>query len=440
MLDLPELSAFRWTVCDSVEALSALSGFDVGIRVLGEAEVDGFDTWVSCLPPALRSCAWLVVLSGAEESSQDLPERLKVAECLLALPKAPELAGAIRRLGENQRLNARHRELEDTIRIMDACQVLTRCLEFDQLYPELLELLLKVVGGSKGIAFFPRATPAKGMKVVLRGFGEEDAERVTSVLSAGEGVASSAESGVSIRSQSPLHEALQQAGFSLDSAFLMGLGHSTEEAGLVAIAGGDLAFSELDKRRAEIVFRHAQMAMENAAVYRSAQEHAFIDDVTGVYNIRYFMDICEKELRRSARYSVPLSLLFLDLDQFKRINEELGHVQGSQVLNRLCQFLKQHVRQVDTLARYGGDEFAILLVGTDHVEALAIAERIRVAVESDRVLLGEGASLELTLSIGVATCPDHGLERDAFIEAADRAMFQAKASGRNCVFSVNELS
>ena len=110
------------------------------------------------------------------------------------------------------------------------------------------------------------------------------------------------------------------------------------------------------------------------------------------------------------------------------------------MLNRLCQFLKQHVRQVDTLARYGGDEFAILLVGTDHVEALAIAERIRVAVESDRVLLGEGASLELTLSIGVATCPDHGLERDAFIEAADRAMFQAKASGRNCVFSVNELS
>jgi diguanylate cyclase (GGDEF)-like protein len=383
----------------------------------------------------------MVVLSGAEEPSQVFWERLKVDECLLTQPKPPELARSIRHLVEKQGLDARHRELEDTIRIMDACQVLTRCLEFDQLYSELLELLLKVLGGSEGIAFFPRSTPAKGMKVVLRGFDEEDAERVTSILSAGQKkVASSVESGVSHRSERPLHETRRGAGFSLDSTWVMGLGHSTKDAGLVAISGGDLSFSELEKRRAEIIFRHAQMALENAAVYRSAQEHAFIDDVTGVYNIRYFMDICEKELRRSARYSVPLSLLFLDLDQFKRINEELGHVQGSQVLNRLCQFLKQHVRQVDTLARYGGDEFAILLVGTDHVEALAIAERIRVAVESDRVLLGEEASLELTLSIGVATCPDHGLERDAFIEAADRAMFQAKASGRNCVFSVNELS
>ena len=272
------------------------------------------------------------------------------------------------------------------------------------------------------------------MKVALRGFGEVDTEGVVASLVASEEIASSIESGVRIQQGGSLQEALRKAGVFVDSVLVVGLGHSSEEVGFVAVFGSDLSFSDVETRRAEVVFRHARLALKNARVYRSAKEHAFIDDLTGVYNVRYFMDICEKELRRSSRYSVPLSLLFLDLDQFKRINEELGHVQGSRVLNRLCQFLKQHIRQVDTLARYGGDEFAILLVGTGHVEALAIAERIRVAVKSDRVRLVREASLDLTLSIGVATCPDHGLERDAFIEAADRAMFQAKASGRNCVF------
>ena len=443
LVDGPELSAFEWTVCNSLDALPDSSGrlqFEVGVRVLAEDEVDAFEDWLAGLPPDLKEASWLVVFSGEMESAEGLLERLEVDDCLFELPKAPVLARVIERLSEKHRLYARNRELQETIRIMDQCQSLAGSLEFDQLYPELLEMLLDVLGRSEGVALFPREGPAEGMKAALRGFGEVDSEGWVASLVASEEIASSIESGVRVQQGEGLHEALRNAGASVDSVLVMGLGHSPEEVGFVAVFGSDLSFTDAEIRRAEVVFRHARLALRNATVYRSAKEHAFIDDLTGVYNVRYFMDVCEKELRRSSRYSVPLSLLFLDLDQFKRINEELGHVQGSRVLKRLCEFLKQHIRQVDTLARYGGDEFAILLVGTGHVEALAIAERIRVAVKSDRSQLVREASLDLTLSIGVATCPDHGLERDAFIEAADRAMFQAKASGRNCVFSVNDLS
>ena len=443
LVDGPELSVFEWTICDSAEALPnppERLRFEVGVRVLNEGEVDSFEDWLAGLPSDLQETSWLVVFDGEMESAEGLLERLKVDDCLLQLPKATELARVIGRLSETHRLYASNRELQETIRIMDQCQSLAGSLEFDQLYPELLEILLDVLGRSEGVALFPREGPAKGMKAVLRGFGGVDTEGWVASLVASEEIASSFESGVTVQQGAGLQEVLRKAGVFVDSVLVMGLGHSAGEVGFLAVFDSDLPFTDTEIRRAEVVFRHARLALENATVYRSAKEHAFIDDLTGVYNVRYFMDICEKELRRSSRYSVPLSLLFLDLDQFKRINEELGHVQGSRVLKRLCEFLKQHIRQVDTLARYGGDEFAILLVGTGHAEALAIAERIRVAVKSDRARLVREASLDLTLSVGVATCPDHGEQRDAFIEAADRAMFQAKASGRNCVFSVNDLS
>ncbi|MEE3328945.1 MAG: GGDEF domain-containing protein [Myxococcota bacterium] len=443
LLDRSELSDFRWTVCASADVLPSSPErlhLEVGVRVLGPEDIDTFEEWKVGLPVVLQKVSWLLVVEGADESGADLSRRLGVGECLVNSPRGWELRQTIERLGESHRLRASNRELRETIRIMDECQSLTRCLEFDQLYPELLELLLGVLGRSQGLALFPRESPAKGLTVALRGFDEIDTAVIADCVVGNEDVLRAIEPGVKVEVEGPLREALRKAGVRVDSMLAMGLGFSAEEPGLVAVSGDGLPFSDVELTRSASVLRHARVALRNATVYRSAKEHAFIDDVTGVYNIRYFMDICDKELRRSARYSVPLSLLFLDLDQFKRINEELGHVQGSQILNRLCRLLKQHIRQVDTLARYGGDEFAILLVGTDHAEALAIAERIRVAVHSEKFLLGEDSSLDLSLSVGVATCPDHGLDRDQFIEAADRAMFQAKASGRNCVFSVEDLS
>jgi diguanylate cyclase (GGDEF)-like protein len=443
LTDASELSDFQWTTGHSTDALSDLSdslGLNLGLRVLERDELASFEQWKAELPSSLQEIAWLVAVVGEGSVGLDSLSSLDVQGGSVASPDLSDLRRSILYLAENHRLSLRNGMLEEQIEIMESCQALAGCLEFDQLYPELLDLLLAALSRSRGLALFSRDSVSRDMAVALRGFSEGDSSQVSQLVVADDGRIMPAKGGVHVQNEGPLCKALRMQGIDVESVLVMKSNGTSEPGGLVAILQDGLPFREGDLEKAAIVSRHAHIALENATVYASAKEHAFIDDVTSAYNVRYFMDTCEKELRRSGRYSVPLSLLFLDLDQFKRINEEFGHVEGSQILNRLCRLLEKHVRQVDTLARYGGDEFAILLVDTDHVEALAVAERIRVAVQAEKFLLAEESSLDLTVSVGVATCPGHGVERDEFIDAADRAMFQAKASGRNCIYSVDDLA
>lgn len=443
LTDGSELSDFQWTHCHSTGALPDLPdhlGLNLGVRVLDRDELDSFEQWKAELPSPLQKIAWLVAVVGEGSVGLESLSSGDVNVCSVAVPDLPDLRRSIQYLAGSNRLSLRNDRLQETIEIMEDCQVLAGCLEFDQLYPELLDLLLTALGRTRGLALFSRDSVSQGRAVALRGFSEGDSSQLPQLVVAGDATLVPAKGGVHVDSEGSLCKALRAQGIDVASVLIIESGSTSEQGGLVAVLQDGLPFSEHDLGRATIVSRHARIALENATVYASAKERAFIDDVTGIYNVRYFMDTCEKELRRSVRYSVPLSLLFLDLDQFKRINEEFGHVEGSQILNRLCGLLKKHVRQVDTLARYGGDEFAILLVGTDHVEALAVAERIRLAVEAEKFLLAEDSSLNLTVSVGVATCPGHGVDRDGFIDAADRAMFEAKAKGRNCAFSVEDIA
>ncbi|MBC8188224.1 MAG: GGDEF domain-containing protein, partial [Proteobacteria bacterium] len=121
-------------------------------------------------------------------------------------------------------------------------------------------------------------------------------------------------------------------------------------------------------------------------------------------------------------------------------NDVHGHLVGSSTLRVLSQLLGECVRQVDTLARYGGDEFTILLVDTEHGVAMRIAERIRKRVEAHLFEAGHEGVLRLTISIGVATCPLHGEDRETLLDAADKAMYRAKSEGRNRVSSAEELA
>jgi diguanylate cyclase (GGDEF)-like protein len=121
------------------------------------------------------------------------------------------------------------------------------------------------------------------------------------------------------------------------------------------------------------------------------------------------------------------------------VNDQFGHLVGSNTLRSVSKLLAQCVRQVDTLARYGGDEFTILLVDTPHDMALSIAERIRLCVEEYLFEAGRQGHHRLTISIGVATCPTHGEEREPLLDASDKAMYRAKSEGRNRVCSADEL-
>ena len=128
------------------------------------------------------------------------------------------------------------------------------------------------------------------------------------------------------------------------------------------------------------------------------------------------------------------------LKNFKKVNDRYGHLVGSSVLRQLSRVLHDCIRSVDTLARYGGDEFTILLVDTDLEQASDVAERIRSTVSNTAFEGGAGSSIDLSISIGVATFPHHGHTREQLLDAADKAMYRAKSNGRNCVASAAELA
>jgi diguanylate cyclase (GGDEF)-like protein len=152
------------------------------------------------------------------------------------------------------------------------------------------------------------------------------------------------------------------------------------------------------------------------------------DDLTGLYNHRHFFKALESELTRLRRQKTSLSLLMLDVDNFKRYNDTHGHVEGDRVLKKIGQIVKHSIRHnVDSGYRYGGDEFASLLIGASLEQALTIAERIRLTIE-------EAGFRDITVSVGLAEFQD-GFDLERFVKSADDAMYVAKHSGGNRVYT-----
>lgn len=163
-------------------------------------------------------------------------------------------------------------------------------------------------------------------------------------------------------------------------------------------------------------------------------EHlARTDALTGLPNRRYFMEAAGQELLRGSRFGTRLSLLMLDVDHFKHVNDTYGHATGDRVLKKLAETCRATLREVDFIARLGGEEFAVILPQTDHAAALEAAERVRLAVEEARVPLEQGLPVCITTSIGVATQVDDSMNIDTLLSQADRALYEAKHLGRNRV-------
>jgi len=164
-----------------------------------------------------------------------------------------------------------------------------------------------------------------------------------------------------------------------------------------------------------------------------------IDALTGVYNRRFFDSQLAVESERSMRSGTPVSLLLLDIDDFKRVNDELGHRKGDEALRVIADLIRRHLRKVDMPFRYGGEEFVILLPGTPELEAVHTAERLR-RVIADHTEFRDlhGQPRRVTVSVGVSVFPDLARTPETFFEQADRAMYRAKALGKNRVVRFDE--
>ncbi len=182
-----------------------------------------------------------------------------------------------------------------------------------------------------------------------------------------------------------------------------------------------------------ILADHAAIAIENARDVARIQQLTIADDTTGLYNVRHLYDVLDKELKRSRKHHLPLSLAFLDLDHFKLVNDEHGHLIGSELLAKTANRLQELKRKQDSCFRYGGDEFVILMPDTNARAALAQATAMNLALLDTQFRMKDGLKLKVSASVGLSSAPDDGVAVHEIIGTADARMYAVKSHGRGQV-------
>jgi len=182
------------------------------------------------------------------------------------------------------------------------------------------------------------------------------------------------------------------------------------------------------------------IALDNALTLQRTEAVSVTDDLTGLYNSRYLNLVLRRESKRASRSGRPLSLLFMDLDGFKGVNDTHGHLAGSKALVEAAAIIRGSARETDVAARFGGDEFSVILPDTGREGAVSVAERIRERINACEFLVSDGLSIHLTASIGVATLPDVAASAEELLRAADVAMYRVKDAGKNGIHIAQEAS
>jgi len=191
------------------------------------------------------------------------------------------------------------------------------------------------------------------------------------------------------------------------------------------------AFNIQDKQPLESVADICATAIQNAHYVERMKQLAYLDGLTGIFNRRFFELRMAEELERARRFGAGMAVIMVDIDHFKRLNDEFGHLIGDEVLRQVSSIFHQQLRKIDVVCRYGGEEFAILLSQTNPVHALTVAEKLRAMVEEWQF---PGVPRPVTISAGAASYPDNGTTRDELVKAADAGLYAAKQAGRNQVF------
>jgi len=208
----------------------------------------------------------------------------------------------------------------------------------------------------------------------------------------------------------------------------------TKEAVLgafISLAAESKILTNDDVITASAIADFTAIALENAGLFAELQRSAITDSLTGVYNTRFFHEVLGRETARADRYSTPLSLLMIDIDTFKLVNDTFGHVVGNKVLTQIAKSLEHTVRNTDFVFRCGGDEFGVVLPGTDLDGAMRVAEKILQKVENGEILTSLGYSGRVTVSIGLSEYRQ-GSHFETLVAEADQALYMSKRSSKNC--------
>jgi diguanylate cyclase (GGDEF)-like protein len=202
--------------------------------------------------------------------------------------------------------------------------------------------------------------------------------------------------------------------------------------GLVSVGRTGRAFTAGERDLFHYLATQAGVSMENVGLHETVARESVTDELTGLFNRRRFDEVLDTEVERAKRFGQSMALVLLDIDDFKQVNDTYGHQQGDVVLREVARVLRESVREIDEPARYGGEELAVVLPGTDLHGAYLLAERVRQGVEALRMplMVAEG-EIQITASLGVAALPESADDQDGLVAAADAAMYDAKRAGKN---------
>lgn len=202
--------------------------------------------------------------------------------------------------------------------------------------------------------------------------------------------------------------------------------------------GGAVRFTAADTRQLTLLGAWTALALENLRLAESLEKLAITDDLTQIYNYRFLKTALRREMKRAARFGQELSLVMLDVDNLKSYNDRNGHLRGSYLLREMAALLARQVRSFDLIAKYGGDEFTLILPQTGLEGALTVAERMRHAVAEHAFPLEAAGGI--TISLGVAAFPADAEDGHTLIRAADRALYMAKRQGRNRILTFGDVA
>lgn len=212
--------------------------------------------------------------------------------------------------------------------------------------------------------------------------------------------------------------------------------------GTIALYGreGDQPFTQGDLDTIRSLAQQAAVGIDNVLLHQEAQRLSITDGLTGAWNFRYFQMRLAQEVERAIRFGRPFSMMILDIDHFKRVNDRYGHQRGDSVLVEVARRMVGVIRvQVDTLARYGGEEFVLILPETPLEGAQVVGEKILESIGTVPFATDDEEPVGITVSIGLATFPNHGTTTRTLVRSADQAMYEAKARGRNRLVAADEL-
>jgi diguanylate cyclase (GGDEF)-like protein len=429
-----EISCDTATAASAYEALQCLNGGRVDILITPVAmAVGGLALLRHALdlptPPEVILTTGSTTLAAAMQALEQ-----GVRDYLLKPCDPAKLRHTVRSCLEQRRLVEEIRRLRTQVHLFQTGRQLSSQQDIEVLLSETVAVLRAELGGNvRSLAFL--ANGEEISHLVNTGLPEEQARALAETLLPR----------LQTVSKGYLLEAIQllapeAAAADVRALWLFPLqADNGIQGALTLINGAGRSFpAPFPQESLAFLAEQATLGFQNACRYLRAREMVYTDDLTELFNHRYLQIALEQEVRRAERYDLQFTVAFIDIDQFKLVNDNYGHLVGSNMLREVGQVLRQCVRNADLLFRYGGDEFTALLVETDSSGGKVVAERIRKAIADHPFDSGQGKTHPLTATVGYATYPIHATSRQGLIDLSDRAMYQGKKV-RNISCSAGEV-